>query len=271
VSHHHNSPPSDASVSIIIPTRDKFELLQTCIESIFSKTHYKNFELIVMNNNSVEQNALDYLEELKCRAIKVIDYPHPFNYSKICNLGASESKAEYLCFLNNDTEILDGNWLTNLMAHATQPRVGVVGSKLLYTNGTIQNLGVALGYRGVAGHPFSGLRPDDIKLDGATDECFEVSAVTFACAVMSKSVFFEISSLDEDLAVGLNDVDICIRLRSGGRKNVVCNQSVLFHSESKSRRSVLSPKGFAQATKEVFRFLKKHPGDSVFADYFFGR
>jgi GT2 family glycosyltransferase len=234
-------------------------------------TKYPNYEIVIVNNLSSEQATLSLLNNFREIGITVLDFAQPFNYSKICNLGASESKAEYLCFLNNDTEILDGNWLTNLMAHATQPRVGVVGSKLLYTNGTIQNLGVALGYRGVAGHPFSGLRPDDIKLGGATDECFEVSAVTFACAVMSKSVFFENSSLDEDLAVGLNDVDICIRLRSGGRKNVVCNQSVLFHSESKSRRSVLSPKGFAQATKEVFRFLKKHPGDSVFADYFFGR
>ena len=271
VGHHHGFQAVEPSVSIIVPTRDKYGLLHACIETLVANTAYKNYELLVVNNNSTEKSTLVYLEQLRGRGFRVIDYPFPFNYSKICNLAARESASEYLCFLNNDTEIVDVNWLTNLMAHATQPGMGVVGSKLLYPDGTIQHLGVAMGYKGVAGHPFSGLAPDDIKLGAATDKCFEVSAVTFACSVISKSVFLENSALDEDLAVGLNDVDFCIRLKDTGRKNVVCNQSVLFHGESKSRRSVFSPRGFVQAIRDVLRFLKKHKGKKLFEDYFFDR
>lgn len=261
----HGKRTSDPKVAIIIPTRDKYELLEACIDSVESKTTYKNYELIILNNGSIESLTLDYLERLRDRGVKVLDYPHAFNYSKLSNFGAENTDAEYLCFLNNDTEVLEPGWLTSMMDHAVLPSVGVVGSKLLFSDGTIQHLGVALGYKGAAGHVFSGLKETD---KSATQTCFECSGVTFACAVVSKAKFKLANGLDVRYRVGLNDIDFCIRIAELGYANILCSCSNLLHHESKSRKSTSSLPGGIRAAKEVIRFIGAN-GAALRADYFF--
>lgn len=267
---HHGLRLLEPSVSIIIPTRDKYELLRACIESIQTKTTYENYEIVVINNASREASTLEYLKLLASTGVTVLDYPHAFNYSKISNFGAASTYAEYLCFLNNDSEVVDPNWLGQLMDHAVQPEVGVVGSKLLFPDGSIQHLGVALGYTGAAGHPLAGDLPDETKVSQYANSCFEVSAVTFACAVTSRETFNHAVGLDAVFKVGLNDIDFALRLRSQGLNNVLCGKSCLIHHESKSRKSMSSLSGGTRAALEVLRFVKLY-GPQLRQDHFFSR
>ena len=265
---HHGQRSVEPKVSIIIPTRDKYELLHACIESIQAKTTYGNYEIVVINNDSIEASTIEYLELLRSTGITVLDYPYEFNYSKISNFGADNTDSEYLCFLNNDTEVLAPQWLGLLLDHAVQPDVGVVGSKLLYPDGSIQHLGVALGYTGAAGHPLAGEMPEGTTSMKLTNSCFEVSAVTFACAVTSRKNFKRVIGLDSRFKVGLNDIDFALRIKGNGKRNVVCGQSCLIHHESKSRRSTSSFSGGARAAIEVTRFLRIY-GRQLRSDYFF--
>lgn len=258
----------EPSVVILIPTRDKHELLRACIESIQTKTNYRNYEIVVIDNASCESSTIEYLGFLSSRGVRVLDYPNAFNYSKITNFGVAQTESDYICFLNNDTEVVESNWLGRLIDHAVQPNIGVVGSKLLYPDGSIQHLGVALGYTGAAGHPLAGDQPrvtDDLK---HINSCFEVTAVTFACAVTSRKTFTKMNGLDSFFKVGLNDIDFALRLRRSGFRNVLCGQSCLIHHESKSRRSTSTIRGAGRATLEVLGFLRSY-GRQLRQDYFF--
>lgn len=265
---HHGQRSVAPKVSIIIPTRDKYDLLRKCIESIQMKTAYRNYDIVVINNASRQVKTLEYLEVLRSTGIVVLDYPDEFNYSKISNFGVANTESEFVCFLNNDTEVLEPNWLGLLMDHAVQPDVGVVGSKLFYRDGSIQHLGVALGHTGAAGHPLLGEAPDEINSASYAKSCFEVSAVTFACAVTSRRAFDLAGGLDPGFKVGLNDIDFALRLNRKGKKALVCGQSCLFHHESKSRKSTSSFIGGARAALEVLRFLRIY-GRHLHDDYFF--
>jgi GT2 family glycosyltransferase len=261
---------SSAKVSIIIPTRDRLDLLKPCIDSILSKTTFPSFEIVVIDNDSQDPLSLDYFRELREQGIQVLPYPFDFNFSAICNFGAQHSNGDYLCFLNNDTEVIAGDWLASLTDHARDPRVGVVGSQLLYPDGTVQHLGVALGFGGLASHVYAGAEPGSADVRGLTDECYETSAVTFAAAMVSKANFERTGTLDESFKVGLNDIDFCLRSRDAGLFNVICSRSVLTHHESKSRKSMRSIQGAYRATLEVVRFLSKHE-EKVALDHFFTR
>lgn len=267
---HHGKRSVEPKVSIIIPSRDKYELLRACINSIQTKTTYGNYEMVVINNASSEESTIEYLALLRSTGINVLDYPSEFNYSKILNFGSDNTESDYLCFLNNDTEVIEPNWLGLLMDHAVQSDVGVVGSKLLYPDGSIQHLGVALGYTGAAGHPLAGEIPDDTTSMKHINSCFEVSAITFASAVTSRMNFELANGLDSGFKVGLNDIDFALRLKNNGKRNVVCGQSCLIHHESKSRRSTTSLVGGARAILEVVRFLRIY-GRQLYEDYFFKR
>lgn len=265
---HHVQRSFSPSVSIIIPTRDKYALLYACIESIQTKTTYSNYEIVVINNSSIETSTLEYLEHLSSRGVRVLNFPHEFNYSEIINFGAVNTDSDYLCFLNNDTEVVEPGWLGQIMDHAVQPEVGVVGSKLLYSDGSIQHFGVALGYTGAAGHPLAGRMPQESGGNPQASSCFEVSAVTFACAVSSRKNFDRAKGLDSGFKVGLNDIDFSLRLKSFGMKNIVCGKSCLIHHESKSRKSTSTISGGARAVLEVLRFLRIH-GRKLGQDGFF--
>jgi GT2 family glycosyltransferase len=251
----HDPTPSEAAnspkVSIIIPTRDKPELLSKCVDSIRNKTKYPNYEIIIVNNLSSEKTTLSLLETYRENGLTVLDFAQPFNYSKICNFASASASGHFLCFLNNDTEVIAENWLMSMVDHANQDDAGVVGAVLTYPDGSIQHMGIALGYTGVAGHPGRGRNPTETL----PDSCYEVSGVTFACAVVSKSKFQKIGGLDESFPVGFNDVDFCVRITNAGFKNVVCLDSRLTHSESQTRKRTLTLTGAVQAAKDVFAFL----------------
>jgi GT2 family glycosyltransferase len=253
-------------VSIIIPTRDNVSLLKSCINSIFETTEYKNFEILVVNNDSSKTETLEYLLALQNQGIKVIDYPHKFNFSAICNFAASKATGEYLCFLNNDTTILLPNWLSSMVEHASEPTVGLVGAVLLYPDKTLQHMGISLGmFGGIAGHPSRGKSSEECL----PEHCFKVSGVTFACAVISRAKFEGLGGLDEKFPVGFNDVDISIRASSAGLDNVLCTRSILTHTESQTRPRGNSLRGISTSLREVLAFLRKHPARH--SDRFFQR
>jgi GT2 family glycosyltransferase len=239
----------------LIPTRDKPDLLASCIQSLRGKTVYSNIELIIIDNDSVLPETKVLLETLKTQGAIVLDYKGAFNYSAICNFATEYATGEYLCFLNNDTEVISPEWLASMVDHAVQPDTGLVGSVLLYPDGSIQHIGIALGYNFVAGHPSRG----EAAHKNIPDGCYQVSAVTFAAAVISKHKFNLIGRLDESLPSGFNDVDISIRARASGLKNIVCVHSTLTHHESQTRLKARSIKGVIRAIRDSLAFLKKHP------------
>lgn len=239
-------------VSIVIPTRDKVVYLKACIESIQRHTSYSNYEIVVLDNGSVEDETLTYLQTLIAKDIRVIALPGTFNYSYLCNTGIRQSKGQVICLLNNDTEITTGDWLSRLASHALIEENGIVGVKMSNTDGSLQNAGLVLGYRGIAGSP-ARIMSQIVK------SCPEVSGVTFACAVFRKSIWTSVGPLDEKLAVGLNDVDYCIRSLKAGYKNVICGQTEIKHIEYGSRPKMATTAGAFKALREIVYFLKKHP------------
>ena len=252
-----NTEPFEPKISIIIPTRDKHQLLGACIESIRKNTNYSNYELVIVDNSSSEPETKNLLTEYESEGVTVLKYPGVFNYSAICNFAATKAQGDYLCFLNNDTEVISANWLKSMVEHASISGTGLVGAVLSYPNGSIQHMGIALGYAGIAGHPNRGESQDNC----VPEKCFQVSAVTFACALISASKFWEIGALDENLPSGFNDVDISIRSSNQSYKNVVCVKAKLIHREAQTRPKSLSLKGFTQAANDVLFILRNTRGD----------
>jgi GT2 family glycosyltransferase len=256
----HDAGPTTKSlgpkVSIIIPTRDKPQLLRACIDSIEENTNYSNYEILIVDNSSIEPETKDLLAQYESEGVSILQYPGTFNYSAICNFAATKATGDYLCFLNNDTEVISSNWLGSMVEHASRSSAGLVGAVLSYPNKSIQHMGIALGYTGIAGHPNRGESKDQC----VPENCFQVSAVTFACAVISKSKFREIGALDESFPSGFNDVDISIRSSNHNYKNVVCVRAQLIHQESQSRPRALSLAGFIRAVNDVVSILLKHRG-----------
>ena len=268
-SNHHTHEDSqhvaEPRVSIIIPTKDKSDLLKRCIDSITKLTRYSNIELIIVDNNSKEDKTAVYLEELRAQGATIISYPGKFNYSDICNNAAEKATGEYLCFLNNDTEALNPQWLSSMVDHASQSSAGIVGAVLTFPNGKLQHMGIALGYTGVAGHPGRGEREDIF----VPSNCFQVSAVTFACAVISEKKFRSLGGLNPEFPVAFNDVDISIRAARTNLANVICIHAHLLHGESQTRNRTISFRGFIQGVNDVLLLLKKH--DKSLSENFFVR
>jgi GT2 family glycosyltransferase len=232
-----SSVDSELRASVIIPTRDRLGLLMRCIASVRKRTVGVNFELIVVDNGSVEPRTRAYLQELardtNCR---VFPCPGPFNYSQLCNEAARAARAPFLVFLNNDVQILNDLWLSRLLSLAAMPDVGAVGAKLLYSNGGIQHAGVVLGIDGRAGHFQRGLSASDLGYFGSLGSPHEVSAVTAACMAIEATKFAAIGGFDEiNLPVELNDVDLCLRLNARGWKTLLEARATLTHLESASR------------------------------------
>ena len=244
----------EPKVSIIIPTRDKPKLLRACIESVRENTNYSNYELLIVDNSSIEPETKDLLAQYESEGVSILKYPEAFNYSAICNFAATKATGDYLCFLNNDTEVISKNWLSSMVEHASISSAGLVGAVLSYPNGSIQHTGIALGYTGIAGHPHRG----EFKQECVPESCFQVSAVTFACAVISKSKFWEIGALDENFPSGFNDVDISIRSSNHNYNNIVCVKAELIHREAQTRPKSLSLAGFSRAVTDVVGILRKH-------------
>lgn len=224
-------------VSIIIPTRDQIHLLRRCIESIFEKTAYDNFEVIIVDNGSLLPESVAYLSGLPgiCSNIRVIQHPYPFNFSEMNNRAAGMADGEYLLFLNNDTAALHSDWLEVLLAHAQRPEVGLVGARLIHDNGTIQHAGVVVGLSNLADHPwFSSPASDNGPLMRLQVEQ-NYSAVTAACMLVKKSLFFDVGGFDaSDLQVLFNDVDLSLNIRQVGKLVVWTPFATLIHDGSAS-------------------------------------
>jgi len=241
-------------VSIIIPTKNKTQLLRACVDSIRENTNYSNYEILIVDNSSIEPETKDLLAQFESEGVSILKHPGVFNYSAICNFAATKATGEYLCFLNNDTEVISKNWLSSMVEHASVSSAGLVGAVLSYPNGSIQHTGIALGYTGIAGHPYRG----ESKKECVPESCFQVSAVTFACAMIETKKFWEIGALDENFPSGFNDVDISIRSSNHNYNNIVCVKAELIHREAQTRPKSLSFSGFSRAVTDVIGILRKH-------------
>jgi glycosyltransferase involved in cell wall biosynthesis len=223
-------------VSIIIPTRDRAELLKRCVESIQARTDYSPFEILIVDNGSVEPSTLSFFRAIEQPGVRVISENGPFNYSRLNNRAAKQARGDILVFLNNDTEIDDGGWLTEMVSHAARTEVGAVGARLWYPDGTLQHGGVVLGLGGVAGHAFPHIprgHPGYFNRAMLQQNC---SAVTGACLAVRKAVFEELEGFDEvNLGVTFNDIDFCLRLTERSYRVVWTPYANLIHHESASR------------------------------------
>ena len=253
-------------VTIIIPTRDRIDLLRPCLASIQTLTNYPKYRILVLDNDSKEPESHKFFSAIESEVITVTPAPGEFNYSKIMNHGVDAANTDLVCLLNNDTVVQSPHWLTDMVSHIEESSVGLVGGLLTYPGGSIQHAGIALGYRGLAGHVFAGQMPG--RSTPATEHCYEVSATTFACALTSRQLWNELQGLDEDFKVGLNDVDFGLRLSAAGHKTVVCSHAQLVHLESKSRKSMRALKGASQAITEVLNFSSKHRESGLREAYF---
>lgn len=236
-------PPRRPQVSIIIPTRDRIELLKNCIESVISHTSYLDYEIIVADNDSTEPATIEYFSSIvNTDKVRVVPCPGPFNFSEINNRAAQEARGSYLCFLNNDTEVISESWLEALLRQASRQEIGAAGAMLLYGDRTIQHAGVVIGLGGAAGHAHRHLSLDEPGYFAQAYAQRYVSAVTAACLMVRRDKFMAVGGFDaEDLAVAYNDVDLCLKLEKAGWHNVYVPQAQLFHHESKSRGDDLSP------------------------------
>ena len=241
-------------VSIIIPTRDLASTLDVCLKSIFSRTTYPNYEVIVIDNGSVESETARCLtrwQEIEPERFKCYGYDVPFNYSQINNYGAEKATGDYLLFLNNDTEVITPDWIEAMVEQAQRPSIGAVGALLLYPDDTIQHAGVVLGIGGVAGHSHKNLPANQPGYISQAVSTNNYSAITGACLMCRQEVFQEINGFNEELAVAFNDVDLCLKIIERGYRNIYLAHVILYHYESKSRGQENTPTKQARFAKEV--------------------
>ena len=240
-------------VSIIIPTKDLADTLDVCLKSIFSKTTYDNYEVIVIDNGSTEKKTARCLEFWQQQQKRFNYYPYdvPFNYSQINNYGVEQARGEYLLFLNNDTEVITKDWLEGMVEQVQRPSIGAVGSLLLYPDDTIQHAGVVLGIGGVAGHSHKHLHVSQSGYISQAVSTNNYSAVTGACLMCRKEVFKSVGGFEEKLAIAFNDVDLCLKIARRGYRNIYLPHVVLYHYESKSRGYENTPAKQARFAGEV--------------------
>ena len=259
-------------VSILIPTRDGYDILKKCITGIFEKTTYPNYEIIILNNETRCQKTLAYFEKLKrYENITILEYHKPFNYSAINNFGVKYAKGEVIALLNNDVEVISKGWLTEMVQHALRPEIGAVGAKLYYDDETIQHAGVVLGIGGVAGHSHKYFQKNEYGYFSRLKIIQNYSAVTGACLVVRKKLFEELGGLDEEnLKVAFNDVDFCLKVQKLGYRNLWTPYAELYHHESKSRGAEDTPQKIARFNKEV-DYMKITWQDSLLNDRYYNQ
>lgn len=243
---------NEPKISIIIPTRDYATTLNCCLKSIYKKTTYKNYEIIIINNQSKEKETFELFKKYKEKYsnFKVIDVNSEFNFSNLCNVGVKESEGEYIVLLNNDTELITNDWLEIMVGYASQKHIGTVGVKLYYPDNTVQHGGVIAGIGGVAQHAFLYHDRKDYGLYGRLAVPYNYSINTAACIMISKDKYNSVNGFEESLKVAFNDVDFNLKLIEKGYYNVFLPQVELYHFESKSR-------GLDSTTEKYKRFLSE--------------
>ncbi|CAH6828891.1 Glyco_trans_2-like domain-containing protein [Vibrio chagasii] len=252
-------PTAWPKVSIIVPTRDNKAFLKACVDSVLKKTNYPDFEIIVMDNQSQAVDAVEYLNTLNDhKKVRVIEHNKAFNYSEINNRAVELASGEIVVLLNNDTEVISNNWLTEMVGLAMQSDVGCVGAKLLYSDKTIQHAGVILGLGGYAAHSHRGTPHNASGYFNRANVNQVLSAVTGACLAIRKETYQQVSGLDEAFKVAYNDVDFCLKVQQAGFFNVYCPHAVLYHYESKTRgEDNNDAEKSARFDKEKKRLLEK--------------
>ena len=242
-------------VSIIIPNKDHVADLRKCMDSIEEKSVYRNFEFVIVENNSTEEETFAYYKEIETRDnVNVLYYKGDFNYSKINNFGVAQAKGEYILLLNNDTEMIEPDSIKEMLDVCMRPDVGIVGAKLLYEDNTIQHAGVIIGFGGVAGHAFIGQDRDDNGYFSRIISVQDLSAVTAACLMVRRSVFEEVDGLNEEFKVAFNDIDFCLKVRKAGYLVVYNPYAQFYHYESKSRGQEDSADKVARFQQEIGLF-----------------
>lgn len=246
-------------ISVIIPNKDHTDDLDICLKSLYEKSSYKNFELIIVENNSTEKETFEYYEALtqKHGNIKIVTWKGNFNYSAINNLGVSYAKGEYILLLNNDVEIINGSCLEEMLMFAQRKDVGAVGAKLYYSDDTVQHAGVILGLGGTAGHAHKHFARSHPGYMARASIAQNLTACTAACLMMRRDVFDEVGGLDESFEVAFNDVDLCMKIRKKGYLVVFTPYAELYHYESKSRGNDSTPEKLERFRGEIDRFKEK--------------
>ncbi len=266
-------------VSAIIPTRNQFGLLRSCIEGL-ERCDYPRVETIIIDNDSDDPATIDYLLALERRGVTILHMPGPFNYSRLNNAAGARARGDYLCFLNNDVEMVESDWLSLLVRQAMRPDVGAVGARLLYPDRTVQHAGVFLGIGGGAGHGHRFQAEDDSGYFDRARLPQQVSAVTAACMVVARDKFLAVAGFDElDFPVAFNDVDLCLKLNARGWQSLYEPRAMLIHHESKSRGSDAAKSNRVRFAGELAALKRKwhtdnrpdpyhHPHLSPFSEQF---
>ncbi|MCB5197372.1 glycosyltransferase family 2 protein [Deefgea salmonis] len=254
-------------VSLIIPTRNGLKLLRQCIDSILNKTTYSNYEILIVDNGSDDKATLHYLRELAdMPCVRVIRDDRPFNYSALNNAAVKQANGEIIGLINNDIEVINADWLAEMVSHALRPEIGAVGARLWYADDTIQHAGVILGVDGIAGHVHRFLPKNHVGYCGRASLIQSFSAVTAACLVVRKSLYELVDGLNEtELQVACNDVDFCLRLREAGLRNLWTPYAELYHHESASRGFDDTPEKIARAHKEI-AYMQQRWGTALVTD-----
>jgi GT2 family glycosyltransferase len=266
---HYPVPEPAPKVSVIIPTRNGFNILSRCIESIFTKNTYPDYEIIIVDNQSDERETLEYFDKIKNeRRIRIVRFDKQFNFSAINNYAVKQAHGGLICLMNNDIEVIEAGWLSEMVSYAVRPDVGAVGAKLLYPDDRVQHAGVITGLGGAAGHSHKFIARDDPGYFCRAILPQALSAVTAACLVVRKSVYEEVGGLDEDLAVAFNDVDFCMKVRAAGYRNVWTPYALLYHHESASRGYEDTPEKQERFSKEI-SMMKERWGNRLLSDPYY--
>lgn len=238
-------------VSILIPNRDQKETLEKCLNSIWEKSTYKNYEILIVENNSSSPEIFDYYREIEKRpGVRILTWKEGFNYSAINNFGEKSAAGDYLLFLNNDVEVINPRWIEELLGNCQRKEVGIVGAKLYYPDDTIQHAGTVIGIGGIAGHAFLNMPRSRTGYLHKASLQMDLSAVTAACMMMKRQVFKQLGGFEERLSVAFNDVDLCLRTVQVGYLVVYNPEVELYHYESKSR-------GAEDSEEKVRRFQEE--------------
>lgn len=248
-------------VSIIIPTKDKIDLLRTCLRSIHDKTRYPSdkLEIVIVDHDSREDEAIAFLRKTgQARTARILSYTGGFNFSRMNNRAAARSQADVLVFLNNDTQIIDPLWLRRLVDFAMSREVAVVGGKLLYPDGTVQHGGVVVGVQCSAVHCHVGLPGEDDKASGLANVTREVASMTAACMAIRRELFTELGGFDERLATAFNDTDLCLRALERGYRNIYIGHALAIHHECKTRGRDATPEQIATFQREGDLVRSRH-------------
>lgn len=264
-------PSLQPLVSLLIPTRDQKKLTELAVRSILNKTEYSNYEIIIVDNGSVEKDALEFFENIQKETskVRVLRYNQPFNFSAINNFGFKHARGNIFGLVNNDVEVISPDWLTEMVRHAIRPDIGCVGAKLYYGNNTVQHAGVILGIGGVANHSHKHFPKSSSGYFARLMTVQNYSAVTAACLLVKKEIYEKVGGLNEEhLPVAFNDVDFCLKVKKLGYRNLWTPYAELYHHESVSRGAEDNPEKIARFNSEV-SFMMDKWGAELKSDNFY--